>query len=101
MIIFTTNDLARLSKRFRDRCEMLAFSGESDHLQPYIQRLARYVWEREGMEGEPPGIHSLGMPTLGCPDDMHASFRLALKQLQKHIRTYSIPLVPTRKGALQ
>jgi replication-associated recombination protein RarA len=86
VIVFTTNDLGRLSKRFRDRCEVYTFESATDKIGPWIQALARRVWQREVGQGECPALDSLGMPTLADADAMHASFRLALQQLQRHIR---------------
>jgi DNA polymerase III gamma/tau subunit len=86
VIVFTTNDPDKLTRRFRDRCECIQFEERSEVLQPHIQELARRVWFKEGMEGDPPYLETLGMPTLGSFDDMHASFRLAIRQLQQQIR---------------
>jgi hypothetical protein len=86
VVVFTTNDPQRLSRRFRDRCECFRFESATDRIAPWIQALARRVWEREVGHGEPPALESLGMPTLADPDSMHASFRLALQQLQRFIR---------------
>src|SRR5205823_1550417 len=38
--IVTTNEPARLSQRFRDRCEEYAFQGGSERLKPWIAALA-------------------------------------------------------------
>lgn len=97
VIVFTTNEPQKLSRRFRDRCECMQFEERSDVLQPHIQELARKVWFAEGQEGDPPYLETLGMPTLGSCDDMHASFRLALKQMQRHIRNANMPAMPTIK----
>lgn len=86
VIVFTTNEPERLSRRFRDRCECYRFTCDRDDLQPHIQAMARHVWTSEGLDGEPPCLDTLGMPTLGDFDTMHASFRLAMQQLQKLIR---------------
>jgi NADH pyrophosphatase NudC (nudix superfamily) len=86
VVVFTTNAAEKLTRRFRDRTEHYQFSHDADELQPHIQALARRVWSAEGLAGEPPDIDTLGMPTLGDPDAMHASFRAALQQLQKLIR---------------
>ncbi len=85
-IIFSTNEPERLSKRFRDRCEVYAFESDAEKLQPYIQKLARKVWKAEVGKGSPPALDTLGMPTLGDPDAMHASFRLAMQQLSRYVR---------------
>ncbi len=86
VVVFTTNEPARLSQRFRHRCEEYAFRGGSDRLRPYIDALARRLWEREG-RGPLPDLDGLGMPTLGDAGSMAASFRLALQQLQRLFRS--------------
>jgi hypothetical protein len=85
VVVFTTNEPGRLSQRFRNRCEELAFVGGSGHLKPWIAALAQRLWEREG-KGPPPELDGLGMPTLGDTGSMTASFRLALQQLQRLLR---------------
>src|SRR5262245_2054010 len=85
-IVFTTNEPERLQKRFRDRCEVYGFESDSAKLAPAIRRLAKRVWHREGCRGSPPRLDTLGMPTLGDPDAMHASFRLAMQQLTRLVR---------------
>ncbi|HEX4588606.1 MAG TPA: AAA family ATPase, partial [Gemmataceae bacterium] len=86
VVVFTTNEPARLSQRFRNRCEEYAFLGGSDRLKPWIDALARRLWEREG-DGEMPDLDGMGMPTLGDTGSMTASFRLALQQLQTLLRS--------------
>jgi hypothetical protein len=78
IFIFIINEPARLSQRFRNRCEEYAFQGGSDHLKPWIAALANRLWEREGV-GPMPDLDGLGMPTLGDAGSMTASFRLALQ----------------------
>jgi hypothetical protein len=86
VVIFTTNEPARLSQRFRNRCEEYAFQGGSDRLKPWIAALASRLWEREG-KGPPPDLEGIGLPTLGDVGSMTASFRLALQQLQRQLRS--------------
>lgn len=86
VVVFTTNEPARLSQRFRNRCEEYTFQGGSDRLRPWIDVLARKLWDREG-RGPAPDLDGLGMPTLGSPESMTASFRLALQQLQHLLRS--------------
>jgi hypothetical protein len=85
VVIFTTNEPARLSQRFRNRCEEYAFQGGSDHLRPWIEALALRLWEREG-KGPPPDLDGIGLPTLGDVGSMTASFRLAIQHLQRLVR---------------
>jgi hypothetical protein len=82
VVVFTTNEPERLSQRFRNRCEEYAFRGGSDRLRPWIEALARRLWQREGA-GPMPDLDGLGMPSLGDASSMTASFRLALQQLQR------------------
>jgi hypothetical protein len=86
VVIFTTNEPARLSQRFRNRCEEYAFLGGSDRLKPWITALARKLWDREG-KGPPPDLDGIGLPTLGDVASMTASFRLAVQQLQQMFRS--------------
>jgi hypothetical protein len=86
VVIFTTNAVNKLSRRFRDRCEVYHFTSDTETLAPRIRQLAQKIWAAEGLAGEVPGLNSLGMPTLGSFDDMHASFRLALQQLTRFVR---------------
>jgi hypothetical protein len=86
VVIFTTNNLQKLSRRFRDRCEVFGFTCHRDTIGPWIRALAQRVWEQEGGVGECPGLESIGLPTLGDLDNFHPSFRLALQQLQRTIR---------------
>ena len=90
VVVFTTNEPSRLSQRFRNRCEEYAFAGGSERLQPWIQALARRLWEREGA-GPVPDLDGLGMPTLGDTGSLTASFRLALQQLQQRLRQVDRP----------
>jgi replication-associated recombination protein RarA len=86
VVVFTTNQVEKLSKRFRDRCEAYQLTHDADELREPIQSLCRRVWQSEGFQGDPPDLDTLGMPSLGDPDSMHASFRSALQQVQKLVR---------------
>lgn len=86
VVVFTTNASGRLSQRFRDRCQNYAFTSESSDLRGPIQALAQRVWKAEVGKGPMPELPNLGMPVLGDPDTMHASFRLALQQLGRYVR---------------
>ncbi len=86
VVIFTTNSPQKLSQRFRDRCETYHFESASQKIQPAIQALATKVWQAEVGHGDCPALDVLGMPTMGDLDNMHASFRLALNQLQRYVR---------------
>jgi ATPase family associated with various cellular activities (AAA) len=86
VVIFTTNEPARLSQRFRNRCEEYAFQGGSDRLKPWIAALAQRLWEREG-KGPPPDLDGIGLPTLGDVGSMTASFRLGVQRIQRLLRS--------------
>ena len=87
VIVFTTNAPEKLTRRLRDRCECYHFTCDSDELRPAIQTFARSIWEVEVPGAAFPDFDELGMPTLGDLESMHASFRLALHQLEKIIRS--------------
>ncbi len=86
VVVFTTNNLCKISRRLRDRCEVFGFQSETATLRPAIRQLARRVWDAEIGRGECPAIDTLGLPALMGPESMHASFRLALQQLQRRVR---------------
>jgi DNA polymerase III delta prime subunit len=90
VVVFTTNCPEKLSQRFRDRCEVLAFESQTTKLRPAIRQLARRIWQAEVGQGECPMIDMLGLPTLTGVDSLHASFRLALQQLQRAVREVKI-----------
>ncbi len=95
VVIFTTNNLGKLSRRFRDRCEVFGFTCQREAIGPWIRALAQRVWEQEGGAGECPGLETIGLPTLGDLDNFHPSFRLALQQLQRTIRdARGVPVNP-------
>lgn len=96
VIIFTTNAPEKLTRRFRDRCESFHFQCDPDILGPDISRLARRIWREKVGKGEPPQIESLGMPTLGDLESMHASFRLAVQQIGRLIREAKAGADPRR-----
>ena len=81
IVIFTTNQPERLSKRLRDRCESYFFQSDPETLAPSLALFARNIWRAEGQRGDPPNLDRIGMPTMGEVESMHASFRLAAQQL--------------------
>jgi replication-associated recombination protein RarA len=86
VIVFTTNNTGKLSKRLRDRCEVYRFESDSEELAAHIDTLVARIWKAEKCKGPPP--KGLGMPTLGTLETMHASFRLAVQQLARYIREH-------------
>ena len=77
-IIFSTNEVHRLSQRFRDRCEEYEFDG-GEKLRPWVHALATRIWENEVGQGTPPAVNFLGIGEDGI------SFRLAIQQLSAAI----------------
>jgi replication-associated recombination protein RarA len=47
VVIFTTNDAANLSQRFRDRCVRLTFESDAAKLRRPAEELFKAVWRRE------------------------------------------------------
>lgn len=86
IVVFSTNSIKKLPRRFRDRCEYYEFDERPEALMPIVQKLACRVWNEEGYAGQPPYLEDIGRPQLWTPDDMHVSFRLGLRQLQRIIR---------------
>jgi hypothetical protein len=87
VVIFTTNEPQRLSQRFLGRCETYAFQSDKTAIRPWIHALAIRIWNLEVGPGSPPNLAKIGMPMLGDLESMHASFRLALQQLQPLVRS--------------
>jgi hypothetical protein len=90
-VVFTTNAPERLTQRFRDRCECYAFESDARRLRPALRAFARHVWKQETGQDRCPHLDIIGMPTLGDPDAMFASFRLALRQLERYVREALAP----------
>ena len=83
ILIFTTNDPDRLSQRFRNRCQEIEFETRTEVLAPYIRAFVEHVWYQETGQDECPLDKSLGLPSLA---NWNASFRMALKQMEPHVR---------------
>ena len=85
-ILFTTNCPEKLSERFRQRCDLYAFTSSTEDLRPHIRAFAQRVWKEQVGKGRCPGLNMIGMPTLQGMESMHASFRLAIQQLNRLVR---------------
>ena len=84
VVIFTTNNLSRMTPRLIRRCEVYQFDSTSDTFQKAMHRLVRTVWERETgrkLESIPEG---LGKFELGSDD---YSIGLAFQQITPYLRT--------------
>jgi hypothetical protein len=101
VVVFSTNTIEKLSARFRDRCECLHFRSAEDDLRPSIVDLCKRVWAAEGCRGPIPGIDRIGLPSSGEDAHGHASFRLALRQLERLVREYRAGATPERLAEVQ
>ncbi len=83
-VVFTTNDMTRLSARLVSRCEVVRFAGAKSEVEEALAALVRHVWERE--TGRP--LHRIP-ENLGLLDWFSGtlSFRLALQQIAPYLRT--------------
>jgi hypothetical protein len=84
-VVFTSNEPAPRSQRFRERCGEMAFRGGSDHRRRRIYALLQHLWDRQGA-GLPPGLDGLGMPAVGNVEVMTAAFRLAPQLIRRLLR---------------
>ena len=84
VVIFTTNNLSRMTPRLIRRCEVYQFDSTSDTFRAEMARFIRMVWERE--TGRPLGTipEGLGRFELGSDD---YSIGLALQQIAPYVRT--------------
>ena len=78
LIIFTTNNAEKFDQRFRDRCEVVEFSGDPETLSLDAQALLDDVWRREGLPGDPFAVSSL--PDLVA--DGAVSFRRVVRAVE-------------------
>jgi replication-associated recombination protein RarA len=87
IVIFTTNEPARLSRRMRDRCEEIAFEGRAEILGPCAQAFASAVWRAE--TGMAPDSHTItSILASATTDDTlipELSFRRIMQKLARAI----------------
>jgi hypothetical protein len=100
VVVFTTNNVHRLSDRFRRRCECHEFDGSSDDFRSAMEGFVRWVVFAE--TGKKPQQLPEGLGKFEQADDAY-SIGLALQQLAPYIRNRE-PLpdrlaVPMIRGA--
>lgn len=83
VVIFTTNSLGKMPRRFRDRCEALTFESGALLLRPYLEQFAADVWNAETRRNDCPHLEEFGPIGDECGD---ASFRRLLQQMEPLVR---------------
>jgi hypothetical protein len=88
VVIFTTNNTARLTGRLATRCVSIEFDGDPKRLRRPIADMARDIWKRE--TGRQLGSVPAG---LGIMNSLFpsVSFRLALQQLAAYLAAGQLP----------
>jgi hypothetical protein len=97
VVIFTTNNLGKLSQRFVRRCEVYHFDGSSAAFRAAMEKLVRQVWKNE--TGKVIGALPEGLGQFeGC--DSVYSIGLALQQITPYARMgdglpkcFSVPMI--------
>ncbi len=84
VVIFTTNNLHRLSDRLVGRCEVVDFAAGGDEVREALHELVRDVWKRETGKTLRRVPEDIGIFDLASGE---VSFRLALQQLAPYLRT--------------
>jgi len=87
VIVFTTNELRRLSRRLIGRCEVVEFDGETPSFLDGMSSLARRVWKTE--TGKAMGKIPANLGRYELADGTY-SIRLALQQLAPMIRVREV-----------
>lgn len=88
VVIFTTNNTAKLSGRLATRTMAIEFTGEPSKLRNSLGAYARKVWKQETGERLPQLPKGLGLIPSTTPT---VSFRLALQQLAGYLMTGEVP----------
>ena len=83
VVIFTTNSLSKMPRRFRDRCEVMMFEAGALLLRPHLEKFAAEVWKRETGRNDCPPLEDFGPIGDECGD---ASFRRLLQQMEPVVR---------------
>lgn len=83
VVIFTTNSLNKIPRRFRDRCECLTFESGALLLRPHLEKFAADVWKAETGRNDCPALEEFGPIGDECGD---ASFRRLLQTIQPVVR---------------
>lgn len=84
VVVFTTNNLRRLSERFRRRCEVYQFDSTSNTFRDALYALVRRVWKEQ--TGRALKKLPEGLGKFEAADDNY-SMGLALQQIAPYIRT--------------
>jgi hypothetical protein len=84
VVVFTTNNLRRLSERFRRRCEVYRFDSTSATFRDALNALVRQVWKEETgctLKRLPEGLGKFEAA------DENYSIGLALQQIAPYVRS--------------
>ena len=97
VVIFTTNNLHKMTDRFIRRCEVHRFDGSTVEFREAMEQLVRHVWAREtgSQLGEiPDGLGKFEMA------DENYSIGLALQQIAPYARSgeplperFTVPMI--------
>jgi hypothetical protein len=84
VVVFTTNDVSKLTSRFVGRCESIEFTGNPQRINGVFAKFVRTIWRKETGRSlakipEGLGVYDIAGGTL--------SFRLALQQLAPYCRS--------------
>ena len=84
VVVFTTNNLHKMSARFVRRCEVYKFAGDTTEVREAVERIVRHVWTEE--TGQQIAEMPEGLGKFEKADDNY-SIALALQQIAPFIRT--------------
>lgn len=97
VVVFTTNNLHKLTDRFVRRCEVQRFDATSDEFRDGMVDVVRQVWKRETGTDLDTIPQDLGKFELGSDE---YSIGLALQQVAPYLRTgdplptsFTVPIV--------
>lgn len=103
VVIFTTNNLHRLTDRFRRRCEVYAFDASGADFRRGLQAMVRRVWKGETGKRLSRVPDDLGKFELASSD---YSIALAIQQIMPYARDgqslpsrFQVPLVRSNASA--
>lgn len=88
VIVFTTNELRRLSNRLVGRCERIAFDGSSPEFTAGLASLVKRIWKAE--TGRTLRKMPVNLGRYELASDTY-SIRLALQQIAPYIRSGEQP----------
>lgn len=83
VIVFTTNNAAKLSSRFKDRCYCLQFASKADGASAAIRSLVSRIWKGETGRDDCPDVD-------GAVQNGHVSFRRVVQGLARMIDTAEV-----------